>query len=149
EAWARPVALGAAPADATAPMTATEPLSGTMGGGMGGGMGGAMAGSNSAAYMRIANAGAAERLVKAESPVAGTVELHTVEDQNGVMAMRPVAAIEIPAQGSAELKPGGFHVMLIDVQRELRAGDTFTVTLTFEQAGAVTVPVTVRDPASR
>jgi copper(I)-binding protein len=94
--------------------------------------------------MKIANSGDADKLVKAMSDVAGTVELHTVEMENNVMKMRPVEFIEIPAKGSAELKPGGFHVMLIGLKKELKPGETFNLTLMFEKAGEQQVQAMVR-----
>lgn len=103
--------------------------------------------ANSAAYMLIRNGGAADRLLKAESGVAGTVELHTVEMKDGVMQMRPVeGGIDVPANGEVQLKPGGFHVMLIGLKQDLKAGDTVALKLQFEKAGAVDVTAQVRQP---
>jgi copper(I)-binding protein len=97
-----------------------------------------------AAYLTIRNAGdTADRLVAADSPVAGTVELHSMSMTDGVMRMRPVAAIAVPAGGSATLQPGGLHIMLIGLHAPLRQGERFDLTLTFETAGTVSVPVTV------
>jgi copper(I)-binding protein len=96
----------------------------------------AAATGNSAAYMILRNNGAAaDRLIKAESDVAGTVELHKTTMEGGMMKMAPVDGIEIPAQGQAELKPGGLHVMLIGLKRELKAGEKFKLKLHFEKAG--------------
>jgi copper(I)-binding protein len=61
------------------------------------------------------------------------------------MEMKPVDKIDIPAGGTVELKPGGYHVMLLDVQKTLNPGDTFDVTLTFEKAGTQTVTAEVRE----
>ncbi|MCU0490707.1 MAG: copper chaperone PCu(A)C [Chloroflexaceae bacterium] len=108
---------------------------------MGHGGGGAV----SAAYFTIANSsGTADALVRAASDVAETVELHTVEMQNDVMQMRPVNQIDIPARGEVELKPGGFHVMLIGLKRDLKVGDTVNLTLTLQNAGTLNVAATVR-----
>ena len=65
----------------------------------------------------------------------------------GAMTMRPVDGIELPAGESVELKPGGYHVMLLDLAEPLKAGDTIEVTLTFEKADPMTIKVPVRDDA--
>lgn len=107
------------------------------------GMGG-MAKANGASYMMIQNGGAADKLLKAESDVAETVELHTVTDEGGMMQMRPVPSIDVPANSSVELKPGGYHVMLIGLKQELKPGDTVNLKLTFEKAGVMQVQAPVR-----
>jgi periplasmic copper chaperone A len=99
-----------------------------------------------AAYLTIHNGGSeADRLVGVTSPTAGTVEMHESTLMDGMMGMAPVEAIEVPAGGVAELKPGGFHIMLIGMTGELKAGDTVQLTLTFEKAGEVQVAAEVRD----
>lgn len=103
-----------------------------------------LAGRNSAAYMTIVNHGAAlDRLVSAASPIARVVELHTHRMDNGVMRMRPVEAIEVNVGEPAVLRPGGLHVMLIGLTRDLKAGETVPLTLRFEKAGERTVEVPV------
>ena len=103
-----------------------------------------------AAYLRIVNAGAADdRLIGVAAPVAARVELHTHATSDGVMRMRRIEAIRIPAGAAAELGPGGDHVMLIGLEAPLGKGETFPLTLTFEKAGAVTVPVSVLGVAAR
>ena len=85
------------------------------------------------AFMRIENAGAADRqLVKAESPAAKTVELHTHINEGGMMKMRAVPFIAIKAGGQTELKPGSYHVMLIGLTQPLKDGDPVAITLTFD-----------------
>ena len=85
------------------------------------------------AFMRIENAGAADRqLVKAESPAAKTVELHTHINEGGMMKMREVPSIAIKAGGQTELKPGSYHVMLIGLTQPLKDGDQVPITLTFD-----------------
>ncbi len=122
----------------TTGMSNTMGMSGTMGMGMGGAMG--------AMYMTIRNpTDTPDRLIKAESNVSAVVELHNMAVKDGVMTMYPVEAIEIPANGAAELKPGSFHVMLIGLNRDLVAGETMSVTLTFEQAGEVTLQAPIRE----
>ncbi|GAB4193227.1 MAG: copper chaperone PCu(A)C [Roseiflexaceae bacterium] len=99
-----------------------------------------------AAYMTIRNTGSnADRLLKVEGEVAGNIELHTMSDDGGVMRMRPVENIEIPAGGEAALKPGGLHVMMIGLKRSLKPGDTVGLKLTFQQSGTVEVQALVRE----
>ena len=139
--WARAASLmpaeGAMATATPAAMMDATPAGDAMGMGMGG--------VNSAIYMTIQNPSAtADRLIKAQSEAAQTVELHTMAEENGLMKMHPVEAVDVPAQGEAVLKPGGFHVMLLGLTRDLKVGDKVTVTLTFEQAGAITVEAEVR-----
>jgi copper(I)-binding protein len=129
-------------AQPTAAMMEAQPTGAAMGGGMD--MGG---GANGAIYMTINNTGdAADRLMKATGDIAKSIELHTVIKNGDVMQMRPVEAIDVPAKGSVKLMPGGFHVMLIGLNRDLKLGDTVDVTLQFEKAGAIKVTATVKQP---
>ena len=89
-------------------------------------------------YMLIRNAGAAgDRLVSASSAVAAKVELHVHINDNGVMRMREVRGYDVPAKGSFELKPGGAHLMFMEIQRPFKEGDKLPVKLKFEKAGEV------------
>jgi copper(I)-binding protein len=88
-------------------------------------------------YMTIRNAGAADKLVSASSPVAARVELHVHINDNGVMKMREVPGYDVPAKGSFELKPGGAHLMFMDLKRPLKEGEKLPVKLKFEKAGEV------------
>jgi hypothetical protein len=100
-----------------------------------------------AVYFEIHNEGGdADRLIAASSPAAANVELHESLEENGVMSMRPVEAIEVPAGGHTELKPGGLHIMLINLVEPLEVGDTIEVTLAFENAGDKMVTAEVRKP---
>lgn len=101
--------------------------------------------ANGAAYLSIENAGSQpDRLIAASSDVAAKVELHAhVIDADGVARMRPVEAIDVPADGSVALEPGGLHVMLMGLRQPLQAGTEFPLTLTFEHAGSITVEVAV------
>ncbi|WP_299398104.1 copper chaperone PCu(A)C [Pelagibius sp.] len=104
---------------------------------------------NGAAYMTIHNGGAAgDRLVSASAEVSQRVELHNHINKDGVMQMREVEAIEVPASGMTELKPGSFHVMFMGLSAPLKEGDSFPLTLTFEQAGDLTVTVNVESVGS-
>lgn len=98
-------------------------------------------------YMRIRNAGTEDRrLVKAESPAANIVELHAHANENGVMKMREVANIVIKARSQTELKPGSFHVMLIDLKEELREGGSVPITLRFDDGSSQTLRAPVKKP---
>lgn len=109
-----------------------------------------MMASNGAFYMLIKNSGSeADRLVAAQSPACGTVELHeSYQTDNGAMGMRPVTggAIEVPAGGQAELKVGGLHVMCIDKKENFQPGAKLPLTLTFEKSGDKTIDVEIRQP---
>jgi len=99
----------------------------------------------SAAFMVITNSGRTDRqLVKALSPVAKTVELHSHVNENGVMKMREVPSIEIKANGQVELKPGSFHIMLIDVKAALNDGDEVPITLSFDDGSTLQIKAPVR-----
>jgi len=101
-------------------------------------------GAKSAAlYMTLVNKGADDRLVSVSTPVAGKAEVHSTTTENGVMRMRPVEALDVKAGTSTTLKPGGYHVMLTDLKAPLVAGQSFAVTLTFENAGKIDVTATV------
>jgi copper(I)-binding protein len=102
--------------------------------------------STSAAYFTITNGGAEDdELIKVETDAAEVVEIHEVVDDNGVKQMRPLSeGLEIDDGETVELKPGGYHLMLIGLQQDLNPGMTFDLTLTFEEAGEVVVPVAVR-----
>lgn len=96
------------------------------------------------AFMTIENTGGTpDRLLKAASPVAARTEVHTVIQDGDVMRMREVPALDLAPKSKVELKPGGYHVMLMELKAPLKAGDRFPLTLTFEKAGTVTVDITV------
>ena len=91
-----------------------------------------------AGYMVLQNkAAAADRLVAASSPAAARVELHVHIHEGGVMKMREVPAYDVPAGGSFELKPGGAHLMFMDIKRPFKEGEKVPVKLKFEKAGEV------------
>lgn len=97
-------------------------------------------------YLKLTNAGAADRLLSASSEVAESVELHTMSMDGNVMRMRQVEAIDLPAGQTVELKPGGLHIMFMGLKAPLKEGDKFPVKLKFEKAGEVTVTVNVEQP---
>jgi copper(I)-binding protein len=99
----------------------------------------------SAAYLVIRNSSAADRqLVKAESPDAKTVEMHEHRNENGVMKMREVGNIVIKAHAQAELKPGGYHLMLIGVKKALKEGDSAAIMLVFDDGSRQQIVAPVR-----
>jgi copper(I)-binding protein len=101
----------------------------------------------SAVYLIIRNEGEeADRLLGAESDAAQTVELHQSKMEGGTMKMEPVQAIDIPPGGQVELKPGGLHIMLIGLKRDLPAGERLTLVLHFERSGDIEVEAEVRQP---
>lgn len=98
-------------------------------------------------FMLIRNDGNDDRrLVRAESPAATIVELHTHLNENGVMKMRAVPHIEVKAHGQTELKPGSFHVMLIDLTAPLNEGDKVPIGLTFDDGSTIAIEAPVKKP---
>ncbi len=103
------------------------------------------------AFMQLKSAQDA-KLVEARSPVAGVVEIHEMKLENNVMRMRAVPALDLPAGRTVELKPGGYHVMLMDLKQQMKEGELVPVTLVVESAGkreAIEVKATVRAPTAR
>lgn len=85
------------------------------------------------AFMEITG-NSAVRLIGVASPVAGTVEIHNMTMQNGVMKMFPVDGIDVPAGKTVKLAPGGYHVMMMGLKQQVKPGDRVPLTLTFELA---------------
>jgi copper(I)-binding protein len=126
----------------------------------------AMVSGAGAAYMVIKNTGSeADALLGGSSPAAKSVEVHeTVMMEaspaassggmgtggaspaagGGMMGMQKVDKLEIPANGSVELKPGSYHLMLIELTAPLKVGEKIDITLTFEKAGDVKVTAEVK-----
>jgi len=101
------------------------------------------------AYMTLVDHGTtADRLLSVSTPVAAKAELHVMSEDKGVMTMRPVEAITVEPGKTVELKPGGFHVMLLDLKQPLKQGDSFPMSLTFEKAGTIQVTVTIEKPGA-
>ncbi|RCW63111.1 copper chaperone PCu(A)C [Pseudorhodoferax soli] len=86
------------------------------------------------------------RLVSASSPSAPIVEVHEMALQDNVMRMRHVPGLELPAGKTVELKPGGYHVMLMDLPAQVKAGDTVPLTLVFEGKDGQRESVQVQAP---
>jgi len=100
--------------------------------------------ANGAGFLTITNSGKQDdKLIAASASVSKAVELHTHIKDGEIMRMRKVDSIAVPAGGKAELKPGGDHVMFIDLTAPLREGDKVALTLTFEKAGEIKVEMPV------
>lgn len=100
-------------------------------------------------FLTLKNASStADKLIKATSPVAQSVELHTHIKDGDAMRMRAVDSIPVPAHGQIVLEPGGHHIMLIGLKQALKEGTSLPLTLTFEKAGAVTLDVPVQKAGS-
>jgi periplasmic copper chaperone A len=98
-----------------------------------------------AAYLTIDNRGAvADQLVGARSPAAAAVELHAMSHEGGMMRMREIARIDLPAHGRVELVPGGVHLMIVDPKAPLRPAQRFPLTLTFARAGSIDLELEVK-----
>lgn len=89
------------------------------------------------------------RLVEARSPVAGVVEIHEMAMDGSVMKMRAVPGLDLPAGKSVELKPGGYHIMLMDLKGAIKAGDKVDLTLVFENSAKQRETVEVKAEAKQ
>ena len=105
-------------------------------------------GTTSAVYVTLTNPSeVSDRLFSPKTDVAHSVEIHETRMEGDVMRMQQVeGGIETPAGGQVELKPGGLHIMLIGLTRDLKVGDTFPVTLEFASGATLTVEAEVRQP---
>ena len=90
-----------------------------------------------AAYMTLQSP-ADTALVKVESPAAGTVEIHTMTMNDGVMKMRMLENLPLKANETVKLAPGGFHLMLFDLAKPLQAGETVQFTQHFKDSAGNT-----------
>lgn len=101
-------------------------------------------------YMEIRNRGdQADKLLSASTPVARAVEMHVTQRDGEVMKMRQVQAFEIPARERHELRPGGSHLMLVDLAQPLKKGERFTMRLRFERAGELEIELEVQEQGAR
>ena len=95
-------------------------------------------------YLKVVNKGAADRLVAVQSDASTRVEIHEMAVIDGVMKMRALdKGLAVPAGGTLELKPGGYHVMFIGLKAPFKAGETVKGTLVFEKAGKIDVDFNV------
>jgi len=98
-----------------------------------------------AAFMELHNQGSEQRtLVAASSPASEVVELHTHTLVDGVMQMRRVESIQVPAQGKTLLKPGGLHLMLINLKETLAPGSQIEITLSLDDGSQIELSLPVR-----
>jgi copper(I)-binding protein len=97
------------------------------------------------AFMQVLSAQGG-RLVSAASPVAGVVEIHEMAMEGNVMKMRAIAGLDLPAGKAVDLKPGGYHVMLMDLKQPLAAGETVPLTLVVEGKDGKRESVEVKAP---
>jgi len=104
-----------------------------------------------AGYLALVNGGtAADRLVAASSPAAGRVEIHEMRMDGNVMRMRELAqGLALPPGATVELKPGGFHLMFMELKAPLAVGANVPVTLVFERAGKVEIELKVEPATTR
>ena len=99
-------------------------------------------------YLKVTNAGAGDRLVSVTSERAGSVQIHEMKMDNGIMEMRELKdGLPVPANSVVELKPGGYHLMFMNVAQPFKEGEMIKAKLVFEKAGAVDVEFAV-GPAS-
>lgn len=89
------------------------------------------------------NSGKDDRLVGAWSDAAEMSQVHETRMENNVMTMKEIAGVDIPAGAILELRHGSYHIMMMNLKKDLNAGDTVMVTLKFEKAGEVSVPMMV------
>lgn len=97
-----------------------------------------------ALFVSIRNQGEKDHLLAAHADIADAVELHTHVHENGLMKMREVERIEVPADGTLELTPGSYHIMLIGLREPLREGMHFPVRLEFAASGSIELQAEVR-----
>ena len=98
---------------------------------------------NGVGYLTISNHGEPDQLIRAETAVSKTTELHAHTFDGDVMRMRQIPFINIRMDGNADLKPGGFHLMFSDLKQNLNTGDTVQVTLYFSKKGIITIKMPV------
>jgi hypothetical protein len=104
---------------------------------------------NSAVFLTLTNDSTQSRaLVAGTSPIAEVVEIHKHIHEGGMMRMRPVSRIEVPAQSAVRLQPGGFHIMLIGLKGDLVPGDQVELTLIFDDGTRFRVDAPVRKAGS-
>lgn len=106
-----------------------------------------LAEGNGSAYLTIRNRGnEADTLIGVSASASEAAEIHEMQMEGDVMTMRPVAGqrLEIPAGDKVELKPGGLHIMLLDLKEKLEAGQKTDLTLLFEKSGEQTISVEIR-----
>lgn len=100
---------------------------------------------NTGGFVVIKNAtGKDVKVVRAEANISAVVELHTHVNEGGVMKMRPVPSFTVPAKGELVLKPGSYHIMFINLKRDLKEGEKIPVTIHLEGGAKNTLEFVVR-----
>ena len=98
-----------------------------------------------AAYLTVMNhQDQADALIGASSSLAEVVEIHNIKEENGMLKMYPVDSLEVPAKGMVMLKPGGYHIMLINLKQAPKLGESHTLTLRFRKAPDLVVELPVQ-----
>ena len=129
------VALAVPAASAVAEVTVTQPwVRGTV-----------APQKTTGAFMKLKSTSDA-KLVSASSPAAKLVEIHEMAMVNNVMRMRPVMELALPAGKDVELKPGGYHIMLMGIGHQFKQGETIPITLTVRGSDGKTETIEVRAP---
>lgn len=106
-----------------------------------------ISGGNGGVFFTLKNpTSSVDKIIHADSIVAEAVELHQTTMDDGVMKMSPQEFVEVPAKSTVEFAPGGLHVMLIGLAEDLAVGDTFQVTLEFQNHDPIQMNVTVLEP---
>ncbi|WP_457601107.1 copper chaperone PCu(A)C [Hydrogenivirga sp.] len=99
----------------------------------------------SAAFMKLVNMGNEDDyLIGVESDVSEVAEIHTTIMEDGMMKMRMLREVKVPAGGSVEFRPMGKHIMLINLKRPLRSGEKVKLTLVFKRSGKIVVEAPVK-----
>jgi len=102
--------------------------------------------TTSAAYFTVVNEGNEDDvLIEASTQVASKAEMHETRVKGDIASMAPVSRVTVAASGRVEFKPGGLHLMLVGLSRDLNEGETFSVTLKFEKSGVITMQVPIRE----
>jgi hypothetical protein len=132
DAWIRPAQASRPAAASTSPLATEEAAPGSD--------------SVTAAYMTLKNMGkAADRLTDVNSPLVTAIEIHRIVVENDVLRMEPISGLEIPADSSFRLQPGGHHLMLIGLHQDIIVGQTVELILTFESGKIITVRAQVQE----
>lgn len=102
-----------------------------------------------ATYLAVRNTGSQpDRILSMEAPVAGHAMAHQTRQEGDVSRMSETGPLSIPPGGTLEMKPGGMHIMLMALSSGLKVGQQFPLTITFERAGKVEVPVKIGKPGA-
>lgn len=105
----------------------------------------ASAGANSAAYLHIFNgSNRADTLISSDANITAQAEIHESFEKNGLSSMRPVNRLVIPADSIVHLSPGGYHIMLKQLNRGIAVGDSLSLKLDFAHAGTRSVKAVIQ-----